>query len=193
MWETHQSTLRWSHMARWSGITKPRTEEHKLTGEVGLVAVDLCGSLTRFRAGARSTMRMTTSGVPGRVLDRSMAVKERKLEMGFFPKMRAWQSPSSSGGERRLRQWPRQERMTVAMTLSEAYHHTMSKLALKKVVEAEKYSAPRGLQTERAETHDAPQAQKKGDVEVAQAISPEARSKADGGAHRQCVSAAGFR
>ena len=47
--------------------------------------------------------------------------------------------------ERRLRQWLRHERFTVAAALSEACHHTMSQSSRqKKVVEAEKHSAPRG-------------------------------------------------
>ena len=47
------------------------------------------------------------------------------------------------------------EQVTVAMDLSEANHHTMSKPALlKKVVEAEKHKAPRGPKTGRADTHD---------------------------------------
>ena len=58
------------------------------------------------------------------------------------------------------------------MALSEARHHTMFKPALlKKVIEAEKYLAPRGPKMEWAETHDAPRGQKKGDVEVAETIS----------------------
>ena len=54
--------------------------------------------------------------------------------------------------------------MTVAMALSEAHHHTMSKLALLKTV------VPK---TERAEWHGAPRGQKKGDGEVAQTIHQE--------------------
>ena len=76
--------------------------------------------------------------------------------------------PARRRRERRLRQWLRHGRMTVATVLSEAYHHMTSKPALlKKVLEAEKYLAGRGPNTERAA----------GNLEVAETIFQERFSK----------------
>ena len=58
--------------------------------------------------------------------------------------------------QRRLRQWLRHERLSVAMALAEKLHHSAYRsVPLKEeLVEHEKYDAPRGQKTARAGEED---------------------------------------